>query len=322
MTRHLTLGLILLALITLGAAPAPASSSGLIVHEWGTFRSLAGSDGKAVAWRPLDGPPDLPGFVERFRFNLKSSLAAKVRMETPVLYFYAADETTVNVHVRFRQGAVTEWFPRATVTPASIDQTGFNRPDFASDISWTGVKVSPRARDDFRVDGSGSHYYVARRTDASPLQAASEKEKFLFYRGVGAFEPPISATVAADGRVSARSPDGEPLGDVILFDNRGGSLAYQVRHAAGSQFTFEPPAHDGEFAAPLSELETLLIAHGLYPREARAMIDTWRDAWFGEGTRLFYIVPRPFIDAILPLDITPAPAGIARVFVGRIEIRN
>lgn len=43
------------------------------------------------------------------------------------------------------------------------------------------------------------------------------------------------------------------------------------------------------------------------------MIATWRDAWFEEGTRLFYLVPRSAVDAMLPLQISPAPAALARV---------
>ena len=50
------------------------------------------------------------------------------------------------------------------------------------------------------------------------------------------------------------------------------------------------------------------------------MVDTWRDSWFEEGTRLFYIAPRGAIDSILPLEINPTPAEIARVFVGRLEL--
>jgi len=50
------------------------------------------------------------------------------------------------------------------------------------------------------------------------------------------------------------------------------------------------------------------------------MIESWRDSWFEEGTRLFHIVPRTAIDAILPLEIDPTPAGVARVFVGRMEL--
>ena len=38
------------------------------------------------------------------------------------------------------------------------------------------------------------------------------------------------------------------------------------------------------------------------------MIDTWRDSWFEEGMRIFYILPRKAVDGVLPLKITPSPA--------------
>ena len=73
-------------------------ASGLVVHEWGTFTSIAGKDGIALEWRPLNGPPDLPKFVHTIqkegeglrqgRVLSKGELTASVRMETPVLYFY------------------------------------------------------------------------------------------------------------------------------------------------------------------------------------------------------------------------------------------
>ena len=50
------------------------------------------------------------------------------------------------------------------------------------------------------------------------------------------------------------------------------------------------------------------------------MIETWRDSWLEEGSRLIYIVPSRAIDAILPLQVDPAPSNTARVFVGRIEL--
>jgi hypothetical protein len=50
------------------------------------------------------------------------------------------------------------------------------------------------------------------------------------------------------------------------------------------------------------------------------MIDTWRDSWFAEGMRVFYILPRAAVDSVLPLKITPAPATTVRVFVGRVEV--
>jgi len=50
------------------------------------------------------------------------------------------------------------------------------------------------------------------------------------------------------------------------------------------------------------------------------MVETWRDSWFEEGSRLIYIVPSRMIDATLPLQVAPAPLATARVFVGRIEL--
>jgi hypothetical protein len=68
------------------------------------------------------------------------------------------------------------------------------------------------------------------------------------------------------------------------------------------------------------DLEEILVARGLYRDEAYAMIQTWRNHWFEEGSRLFYIVPPRFVDTVLPLTVTPAPAQTVRVFVGRLEL--
>src|SRR5439155_13943611 len=59
---------------------------------------------------------------------------------------------------------------------------------------------------------------------------------------------------------------------------------------------------------------------GLFAKEARAMVETWQDSWFEEGSRLIYIVPSRGVDAILPLQVEPAPSQTVRVFVGRIEL--
>jgi hypothetical protein len=238
-------------------------------------------------------------------------------METPVLYFYAPRDTNVRVGVRFHRGLITEWFPSAAVTPAANDSTPTN---WEGTIRWTDVTVRPNLAADFRTEPGASHYYVARRTDAAPLASASETERFLFYRGVGQFAPPIAATDAADGSVTIASPSGAPLGDIILFENHGGAMAYEARHVDGGQVTLTLPALQDEVPTPASDLEQALVANGLYPKEARAMIETWRDSWFEEGARIFYVVPASTIDAILPLDIEPLPTHVVRVFVGRMEV--
>ena len=68
------------------------------------------------------------------------------------------------------------------------------------------------------------------------------------------------------------------------------------------------------------ELEGLLVSRGLYQDEAHAMVETWRNSWFEEGSRLLYFVPGGFVNAVLPLSIRPASVQTVRVFVGRLEI--
>ena len=50
------------------------------------------------------------------------------------------------------------------------------------------------------------------------------------------------------------------------------------------------------------------------------MVATWRDSWFEEGLRVFYVVPRALTDKTLPLYIDPKPASLVRVLVGRTEV--
>jgi hypothetical protein len=301
------------AAIAAAQAPSPPGPAPtLTVHEWGTFTSIAGEDGRAVQWLPQGGPSDLPCFVERGQF--KVSLPGTVRMETPVLYFYAPRQVTVNVKVGFREGSITEWYPHARTAAswagAAVDST----------ISWSDVIVSPGLSPVFPVEPGASHYYHARHTEATPLLVESQTEKFLFYRGVGQFAPPISATVQPDGRIAVSTPGNTPIGDVILFENRRGAMAFDVRSLSTGRATLDRPALDDATGTPERDLVRILVAHGLYEKEAEAMVATWSDSWFEEGARLLYIAPRAVVDAIVPLTITPAPSVVERVFVGRMEL--
>jgi hypothetical protein len=317
--RRLPLLFALAILVTAASSTKTSDPSRLTVHEWGTFTSIAAEDGSAVEWLPQGGPEDLPCFVERTRFeNIKGILSGTVRMETPVLYFYAPESTTVNVTVGFKQGLITEWYPRAQVTPTVFSAATLRSP-WDGKIEWKDVKVLPNATETFPTESGSSHYYAARQTDAAPLQAASQKEKFLFYRGVGRFAPRISATLR-NGQLDLRTSDGEPVGGVIVFENYAGSIRFATGRGLSSIQTMPLPSREGELNALLRELERMLVAEGLYPREASAMIETWRDSWFEEGTRVFYIATRKSVDEILPLGITPAPTAVERVFVGRMEV--
>src|SRR5262252_3814398 len=112
------------------SSPAPsAKSDDLVVHEWGTFTSIAGKEGVALEWRPLNGASDLPGFVHtsqrqgaglRHPYS-KGDLIAFVRMETPVIYFYSNQERDVSVKIDFPKGKITEWYPLARSVAQGIN---------------------------------------------------------------------------------------------------------------------------------------------------------------------------------------------------------
>jgi hypothetical protein len=312
-TRFGMIAVLLSASVLVSGQTTPARD--LVAHEWGTFTSIAGADGEAVEWLPQAGPTDLPDFVGRITCNLKTSLTGKVRMETPVIYFYAPREISVNVRVRFPQGVITEWFPE----PAAAGDTVVNNA-FRGQVAWTNVKVKPGTPAVFPVDRTANHYYVARNTDAAPLDVLGQSERFLFYRGVGRTPPSINARVTADGQIVVSHADRGSLGDIILFENRNGLTAYAAQHTSGAHAAFNALELAGEGLSPELQLEKTLVAHGLYPKEAKAMIESWRGSWFEHGTRLFYIVSGYAVDAILPLQIDPQPVDVKRVFVGRLEI--
>lgn len=323
--------LALAAVVAAGAQPAgaqePVNEGGFVVHEWGTFTSVAGKDGKAVAWSPLTGPPELPDFVERFNIpGFKSGLRGTVRMETPVLYFYSSHRQTVYVSVAFSRGVITEWYPHASV-PAEEHPTPTMLYEKRNDggIIWESVNLEPEWTGDFVRDiHPGSRYYVARATASTPLFVRTTKggqhEKFLFYRGVSALPAPVTATADSNGAITAGNLEDDEISDVILFERRGDRVGYRIIHGLRGETTLQPPDLNGSTDALYSDFEQILEGHGLFQAEAHAMVQTWRDSWFEEGSRLFYIVPSSFVDRMLPMKIGPAPERMVRVFVGRMEI--
>lgn len=336
-SRLLSLLALCLVLTANFGAQNQRANPDLTAHEWGTFTSVAGRDGLAMKWSTLRGTADLPSFVEHLNgAQFKAGLRGRVRMETPVLYFYSPHETTVSVKVKFSKGVITEWYPQAShVEP---DPAKFIVPDAlfrnrrSGSIEWNSVTVSPNLAASFPHgnqpgDDEPNQYYAARETSAAPLvvnahaePGKAQQEKFLFYRGVSAFSPPISATVSPQGQIQIRNLDPEEIPSVILFERRGDKLGYRLGGALPSEMKLDPPELTATFESLSRDIQDILTSQGLYPDEARAMIETWRQSWFEEGSRLFYIVPGNFLNTILPLSISPAPAQTVRVFVGRLEL--
>jgi hypothetical protein len=322
-----------LSFLTIAGPPRGRKSqadSGLIAHEWGTFTMVAGSHGEPVEWIPVQivkVEPDLPDFVEHFSFNsYKGTLRATVRMETPVIYFYSPRETKVSIQVFFCKGLITEWFPHAThfQPSAPLSQDTLYETHEDGGIAWDSVTITPGFNASLPKGIVPNHYYAARETSATPLAvqtySGDQHEKFLFYRGVSNASVPITAKVLPSGSIQFDSRTSQPIPALILFERRGDKLGYRLVTSPLSGAILETPSVSGTFDSLRGDLEDLLVAQGLFRDEAHAMLETWRDSWFEEGSRLFYIVPRAYVDSILPLSIHPAPNQLVRVFVGRMEL--
>jgi len=324
------------------ATPQSANQqSGLIAHEWGTFTSIAGAEGQGIDWLPFTGSVDapefvhrdllplkgLPGFVYHTQKRQKFALRGTIRMETPVLYFYSNRDLALSVHVSFLSGLITEWYPAASrVTPTENVASGtLYEKQIDGSLDWGPVTLEPQATPDLARDAGGSRYYAARKTSSTPLRVSTatgdEHEKFLFYRGVSAAPVPIMARSLENGGVAVTSMlKKEEIPGMILFERRGQRLGFALGAGRHEETIFDPPPLTGSLESLSAELEEMLVAHGLYRDEAHAMLETWGDSWFEEGSRLIYIVPASYVNTVLALNIQPVPQQTVRVFVGRMEI--
>ncbi len=229
------------------------------------------------------------------------------------------------------------------VSPRFTLASSFENENVGSSmIRWKDVEVLPTSRHaeiatKLPTDDSGSHYFAARDTDAAFVHADSfsrtnlwpELEKFLFYRGVGNFPTPLRVTMKSDDAVTVTNTGTEPLTHLFVLGVKGkaGNFVYIDELPPGTERTIPlmpqnqllPRAVlDAELGGELAES---LVKEGLYPREAAAMVNTWKDSWFEEeGLRVLYVLPRAWTDRTLPMEMHPMPAELTRVMVGRAEV--
>jgi hypothetical protein len=260
--------------------------------------------------------------------HCKGCVRSTVRMETPVIYFYSDRERKVRVKVGFPQGQITEWYPQARSINEGID--------------WGAVLLMPGAKVDLPKESGPSHYYPAREVDAVPVrvcgwnrETSPETERFLFYRGVGTFPLPLAARYRDGDDLELANFGERDLETIVVFERRGSRIGVRIVKGKCSKSLaprdtrrIDLPLTDKAFTFSIAEgtakiravLETLLVAEGLYAKEARAMVNTWADHWFEEGLRAFYLVPRERTDELLPLTLDPQPDELVRVLVGRLEM--
>ena len=355
-----SLSLTMLA-VSLTAIYLPLRAQNYTLHEWGTFTTVAGSDGTHLDGVEREEAP-LPAFVHQLDelqsiehpngmkgFHYSRPLAhVNVRMETPVIYFYTNEAFNAQVDVRFRGGAISQWFPDRSagekLAPIQRNKEGFplaaeNVIDFGrireGAIRWN-VRVEPAGEDQSgRVfqGGESPCWLHPRLTDSALVTNSREQtEKYLFYRGLGHLKLPVTFS-ATDQELRAMNCGRDAVGYWLVFDLNAQRQARWVlpspisqAPAAGNGAAVTVPLQSQQYRAdwkkPLySDAVKLLVSAGLYRKEADAMLQTWWNSYFERpGLRVFWIVPRGYVDEVLPLTVSPAPKVVERVIVGRTEI--
>ncbi|HCS20105.1 MAG TPA: hypothetical protein DIW47_06005 [Bacteroidetes bacterium] len=309
----------------------------LVVHEWGTFTTLSCSNGKQYK-EPLHSKEKLPDFVynQRYKFEYfdtknevwRNSFAnmfdANMGMETPVLYFYSTNAVNFELSVEFNNGTISQFYPNPTKTESFISPTvNFQLDGHTGYATWRGF-VHPKASTvqptypDEEVNAIWRH---PREVAANIVDVNGKREKYLFYRGLGHYDCPITVENALNGDVKITNTMNEMLPFYICTELIDGVV--QV-HAYGSLLkgTCNSFNRSEKLNVDAKELMTkALISQGLYEDEARAMIATWDESYFrSTGMKVFWIVPNSIIDQLLPLNINPQPKEVKRAFFGRIEV--
>jgi hypothetical protein len=263
-----------------------------------------------------------------------------VKMETPVIYFHSDEAFDVTVKVGFQGGTISQWYPDRTggevlpVPPApakAADWTlDFSKPRQGS-IEWQARVLSPAESKDAILfkPGESLHWMRPRVPEANAVRMPNgETEGFLFYRGIGAFDPSLTTTVGTDDTLHLLNRTGGNIPFAMVFEKSAGQTRWKVlpdglpadgRLAIPTSGFTETAA---SFAEPVyREMIAGLTTTGLLKSEATAMVETWWNSYFAaDGLRVFWVVPAAKTDAILPLEVSPAPDKIVRVIVGRSEV--
>jgi hypothetical protein len=326
------------------------------LHEWGTFTTVSGSDGTLLIGLEREEEP-LPAYVHHHTgFNqLPTALGqitiyakqmplpvsnVKVKMETPVIYFHSDKAFSAKVNVGFNGGTIAQWYPersggekfrqvsREAIIPQRI--LDFSKP-YTGSIEWQVDVLSPTESQNTNLFNPHDllQWTYARIPEANLVRSKNgQTEGFLFYRGLGSFDPGLITTVSDDETLHLENETGGAIPYTLVYERHpdgssrwfeSGALARETSTSISeSAFRNRPAGFDTELFATLSKN---LAAQGLLKSEADAMVKTWWRSYFDKpGLRVFWLLPQEKTETILPLSVEPSPEKTVRVIVGRSEV--
>lgn len=273
-----------------------------------------------------------------------------VKMETPVIYFHSDEIAPIHASVKvgFQGGTISQWYPQRSggeklpepppaadpvklPTPLSAWKLDFNKP-YRGAIEWDIDILSQDATRSAVIfkPGDTVGWLRARQPMTNAVRTQDgETEGYLFYRGVGRFDPGLHTSVDTDETLHLANRTGGKIPWLVALEITSSTglrwTEFPEGMEAGASLDIPESALKAESAAlpdPLYRAMTAgLVRCGLSVPEARAMVETWWHSYFeSPGLRIFWVLPRATTDRVLPLEISPPPVEMVRVLVGRSEV--
>ena len=322
MTRRLGLiAVIAVSVIRVVAVSAPIRTAG--PRGWWRTNGARSRRSPAKTGAPCSGCPQrvrrtCPNFVGRIDCRLKGSLPGTGPHGNAGHLFLRAARDDGERAASGSAGRHHGMVPTARrIVPNDTINDAFRRRDRLDEREGR----ARRAATSSASSASKNHYYVARETDAAPLQVGAERERFLFYRGVGRIPPPIAATCHAR-RTDRRQPytrrrarRHHPVRESRWCDglSRRSRRRGLARHSMRSS-----PKAKARRRRCISRRCSSRTASIREKRRRWSRAGAARGSSRARGSSTSSRT-RPSTRC-LPLQIDPQPVEVKRVFVGRLEI--
>ncbi len=286
-----------------------------VVHEWGSINLVTGQQ-KVTVGDIADDQSDLPPFVQVW--SPQAQVFPRV-IEKPILYFYTEEPLTVSVTADYPEGVFTQWWPTPLDFAPRHIEGGGQRPTRGGRLTWR-IRLDPKGEADQHLPAMKNHPWwpIARDVDAATVISTAKggAEKFLFYRGAGAFTPTLKVEVSEEGEFLLRNREGAQTRDVYTVRVRDGGDAQFHYYADLSS----DPVSFQDAAEITTHMQSRLEANGLFEKEAKGMVTIWKKAMFeAPGYRAMYIMEKEDVENLIPLRIEPPPKTIERVFLIRFD---
>lgn len=248
------------------------------------------------------------------------------KMETPVIYFYGDQGQKVNIEINFPQGIITQYYPEASFSyPKFSEARELKDSRFVFDVTLL------RADDTtfFPATSAQSIWNPARKVPSANAIAAhnGEREKFIFYRGIGNFPSPLKVSSNSYDFLTLENVSNSPISMAVILNSNGvvGNIEVINNLSLKKQLLIPDLQKGMKFSTYIQKTKAViveaLVKNGLFFDEAVAMVNTWEKSYFHTpGIRVLYIVPNEDTESILPLIVKPTPNELKRVLVGRIEV--